>query len=73
MAESEVVDPDWKLAEAMASAVLGWNEWCHRRQDSYIPLEQDRGQVQHSVDCTPMRDPSFALNPELRSAQEIPS
>lgn len=73
MAEREVVDPDWKLAEAMASAVLGWNEWCHRRQDSYIPVEQDRGQVQHSVDCTPMRDPSFALNPELRSAQEIPS
>ncbi len=67
-----MINPEWKLARAMADAVLNWSEWCHRRQDQYIPEEQDRGQVVHTMDCTPLRDPSFALRPRWRAEEALP-
>ena len=65
------IDPEQALVAAMADAILSWNSWCHRRKDSYIPIDEDRGRVHHSMDCTPVLDTRFAADPGLRGSEYI--
>lgn len=66
MIGEEILDQQDRLLEAMADAILNWRFWCHRRKDSYFPIDQDRGRFQHSMDCTPPPDASLALDPMER-------
>lgn len=62
-----ISDANDRLATAMADAISKWQEWCHRRVDSYVSLGGDRGRVHHSMDCTPPPDPAFSLDANQRS------
>lgn len=62
-----VFDSSDILARAMADAISKWQQWCHRRVDSYVPLDSDRGRVYHSMDCTPPPDSAFSLDADQRT------
>lgn len=41
------------LGEAMASSIIDWQAWCHRKVESLNLMEGDRARRRVSLDCTP--------------------